>query len=216
MHNSSQSPLDELLQDGSDMPDISAKQFLLKTLLWLPLCFVIWYGAANIFSFPAIRLSDLLLPWILPGVMDGVDQQGYIVNIVTKIMVTADNGQTGDVILSFNALKYGYGFPLIVAMMLATPYSIFDKLDDMTYGLIIVSLTQCWGICFEAISTLLLKTGPEITSQVNQILPFTENSTFLNFIALGYQLGFLVLPAVVPIVFWIMRHQNLLEKLAEK
>jgi hypothetical protein len=148
--------------------------------------------------------------------MDGVEQQGYVVDIITKVMVTAANGQTGDVIFSFNALKYGYGFPLIVAMMLATPYSIFSKLDDMTYGLIIVSLTQCWGICFEAISTLLLKIGPEITSQVSQILPFTESSLFLNFIALGYQLGFLVLPAVVPIVFWIMRHQNLLEKLAEK
>jgi len=193
---------------------ISAKQFLLKTLLWLPVCFVVWYWAAWVFSFPAIFLSDLLLPLVMPGVMEGIEQQGYLVDIVTRLEVSA-NGQTGDMIFSFNSLKYGYGFPLIIAMMLATPYAIFDKLDDMTYGLIVVIFAQTWGICFEAISTLLLKMGPEITSQAHQILSFTENGTFLNFIALAYQLGFLVLPAMVPIIFWIMRHQNLLEKLAD-
>ncbi|MGB0847562.1 MAG: exosortase H-associated membrane protein [Thiolinea sp.] len=38
----------------------------------------------------------------------------------------------------------------------------------------------------------------------------------MNFVALGYQLGFLILPAIVPIAFWIMRHKGLLERLAQK
>lgn len=211
-----ESQLHDLLEEEQAEPDISARDFLLKTLLWLPVCFVGWYLGAALFSFPAIWLSDLLLPLVFPGVIEGVEQQGYMVDIVTQLNVQAANGQTGQFVFSFNALKYGYGFPLILAMMLATPYSIYNKLDDMTYGLLVVVFAQAWGICFEASSSLLLKTGDEITSQASALLPFTQGEFFLNFIALGYQLGFLILPAIVPIAFWIIRHQGLLERLARK
>lgn len=205
-----------MLEKEDAQPVISAKQFLLKTLLWLPVCFIGWYWAAALFSFPAILLSDLLLPLVLPGVMAGVEQQGYMVDIVTQLNIQATNGQTGQFVFEFNALKYGYGFPLILAMMLATPYSIYSKLDDITYGLIVVVLAQAWGICFEALSSILLKTGTGITTQINTLLPYTQNEFFLNFVALGYQLGFLILPAIIPIAFWIMRHKGLLEQLAEQ
>lgn len=211
-----ESQLREMMAEETAQPDISAKQFLLKTLLWLPVCFVGWYWAASLFSWPAIQLSDLLLPLMLPGVMEGVEQNGYMVDIVTQLNVQAANGQTGQFVFEFNALKYGYGFPLILAMMLATPYSLYSKLDDITYGLGVVVLAQAWGIIFEALSSLLLKTGNEITAQVDALLPYTNSEFFLNFVALGYQLGFLILPAIVPIVFWIMRHKGLLERLAEQ
>ncbi|MGB1256605.1 MAG: exosortase H-associated membrane protein, partial [Thiolinea sp.] len=174
------------------------------------------YWAAAFFSFPAILLSDLLLPLILPGVIEGVEQHGYIVDIVTRLKVVATNGQAGQFVLEFNALKYGYGFPLVLAMMLATPYSIYNKLDDITYGLGVVAFVQAWGIVFEASSSLLTKTGSEITSQTNTLLPYTQNEWFLNFVVLGAQLGSLILPAIVPIAFWIMRHKGLLERLAQK
>lgn len=206
--------LQDLIEKDEAKPDISAKLFLLKTLMWVPVCFVCWYLLATVFSFPAIKLSDLLLPWILPGVFEGVEQLGYTVNVVTDLDVTAANGQVGQVIFDFNALKYGYGFPLVLAMMLATPYSIFNKLDDITYGLMLTVLTQAWGIIFESLVILLVKTGSDITNQVVGILPFTSNEFFLNFIALGYQLGALVLPALVPIAFWIIRHPSLLEAMA--
>ncbi|MEZ5537806.1 MAG: exosortase H-associated membrane protein [Thiolinea sp.] len=208
--------LRQMLENEQAEPDISAKQFLLKTLLWLPVCFIGWYLLAALFSFPAIRLSDLLLPLIMPGVMEGVEQQGYMVDIITQLNIQASNGQIGQFAFGMNALKYGYGFPLILAMMLATPYSFYNKLDDMTYGLIVVVLAQTWGIMFEALSSLMLKTGTDITNQVTNILPWTQSDFFLNFVALGYQLGFLILPAVVPIAFWIMRHKGLLERLARQ
>ncbi|MGB1011411.1 MAG: exosortase H-associated membrane protein, partial [Thiolinea sp.] len=80
----------------------------------------------------------------------------------------------------------------------------------------VVAFVQAWGIVFEASSSLLTKTGSEITSQTNTLLPYTQNEWFLNFVVLGAQLGFLILPAIVPIAFWIMRHKGLLERLAQK
>ena len=208
--------LREMMEQDNKVPDISAKEFLLKTMMWMPVTFFVWYMAAAIFSFPAIFLSDLILPLIMPGVIEGVEQQGYWVDIVTQLNVTAANGQTGQFVFSLNALKYGYGFPLILSMMLATPESIYNKLDNITYGLLVVISAQTWGICFEVLSSLLLKTGQEITSQVEAILSYVSSDIFINFIALGYQLGFLILPAIVPIAFWVLRHQGLLERLAKK
>lgn len=204
------------MEDGHAGEGISAQQFLLKTLLWLPACFAAWYGLAGLFSFPAIWLSDLLLPLALPSVIDGVEQQGYWVDIITQLKVQATNDQTGQFVFSFNALKYGYGFPLLLAMMLATPYSPYEKLDDITYGLLVVVLAQTWGIVFEALSSLLLKADIGVATQAHALLPWTQGDIFLNLVALGYQLGFLILPAVVPIAFWIMRHQGLLERLARR
>lgn len=210
-----ESQLREMMEQENQVPDISAKEFLLKTMMWLPVTFFVWYMAATLFSFPAIFLSDLILPLLMPGVIEGVDQQGYWVDIVTQLNVQAANGQTGQFVFSLNALKYGYGFPLILSMMLATPESIYNKLDNMTYGLLVVVGAQTWGVCFEALSSLLLKTGREITAQVEATLGYVSSEWFLNIIALGYQLGFLILPAIVPIAFWVLRHQGLLERLAK-
>lgn len=206
--------LQKLLEEDEAKPEVSAKVFLYKTLLWIPVCFAGWYMFSAVFSFPAIKLSDWLLPWILPGVFEGVEKMDPMVNVVTQLDVKTASGQVGQIILDFNALKYGYGFPLLMAMMLATPYSIYEKLDDITYGLILVVLTQTWGIIFESLTSLMLKAGGEVASQVVNLLPFTESGIFLNIIALGYQLGVLVLPALVPIAFWIMRHPGLLETMA--
>lgn len=208
--------LRKMLEQEDAKPTISAEQFLLKTLFWLPICFIGWYWVAALFSFPSIKFSDALLPLIMPGVIEGVEQQGYMVDIITQLNIQTPSGQIGQLTFEFNALKYGYGFPLILAMMFATPYSIYSKLDDITYGLIMVILTQAWGVCFEALSSLLLKTSTEITNQIDTLLPYTQNEIFLTFVALGYQLGFLILPAIVPIAFWIMRHKGLLEQLAEQ
>lgn len=81
--------LREILEQEDAQPTISAKQFLLKTLLWLPVCFIGWYWAAALFSFPAILLSDLLLPLILPGVMVGVEQQVYLVDYCHSAQCTS-------------------------------------------------------------------------------------------------------------------------------
>lgn len=204
------SPLQQILAEETDNLDLSVKQFLLKTLIWLPVTFFFWYMAAVAFSFFPIFFSDLILPLVMPGVIVGAEQQSYLVEIITTFEQSAANGQVGEIFLTLNVLKYGYGFPLILAMMMATPESIFDKLDNITYGFLLIVLVQTWGICFEAMTTLLLKMGIDKTTQIGEIIPYTSSDLFLNLLGLGYQLGFLILPAIVPIAFWVLRHQSLL------
>ena len=205
--------------DESKLPEIknvSIGHFLIRTVLYLIPAFFFWYLAANIFCWPAIALTDLLMPLIMPNIVTGIEQQGYFINVVTELDMTNSQNQVGQLLFSLNALKYAYGFPLLYAMTLASPQSFYQKMDTLTYGSLLIILAQTWSICFEIASTLLLKLGVVNFKIITEALPFYADPIVLKGIALGYQLGFLILPAVVPIAYWVLRHQLFLKQIAVK
>lgn len=197
------------------LPDIAARPFLLRTLLWLPLCFIVWYATGGWLAFPAVLLSDGLLPLAMPGVVEGVGLQGYMASVITEFKMRVANGGVTLFSQALNALKYTIGLPLMLAIILATPYSWRDKGRDVVYSLIAVSLIQTWGICFEG-THLLLNISPSITASINHLLPYTQNTLFINYVALGNHLGYLIFPVMIPIALWFNRHKGLLEQLATR
>jgi len=101
-------------------------------------------------------------------------------------------------------------------MTLATNRTLYAKMDTLTYGFIIIILAQTWSICFETLTTLLLQSSPEHHDFILQKLPIYDNEFALNGIGLGYQLGFLILPAVVPIIFWVFQHESFLKQISTR
>ncbi|HFD32826.1 MAG TPA: hypothetical protein ENJ28_09000 [Gammaproteobacteria bacterium] len=190
--------------------------YVLKVFLWVIPSFFFWYFTAAIFCFPAIFLADLILPHLMPSIITAVEQHGFVADVVTELDVRNAKGLSGQLVFSINALKYAYGFPLLFAMTIATNKSVYNKLDTLTYGFIILIFSQTWSLCFEALSTLLLKLGGDNFQTITQTIPLYSDAWVLNGIALGYQLGFLILPAVVPIVFWVLRHQDFLNMIARR
>jgi len=207
--------MDNAVTKNSEEDTFTVAGFLFKTILWIIPAFFFWYIAAAIFCFPAIFLSDLIIPYLLPSILEGVEQQSYLADIVTELDIKDNSGQTGQLVFSINTLKYAYGFPLLFAMTVATNQSIYKKLDTLTYGFIIIALAQTWSICFEVLSTLLLKIGGENFNIITEALPFYSEPSVLNGIALGYQLGFLILPAIIPISYWVLRHQLFLKQISK-
>ncbi len=195
---------------------ITVSSFLFKTILWIIPAFFFWHFAATIVCYPAVFLSDLILPYLMPSIVSGLEQHRGLADVVTFLTVTNEKGQEGDLVFSINTLKYAYGFPLLFAMTLATNRSSYAKMDTLTYGFIIIILAQVWSICFEVLSTLLLKLGGDNFDHITQTLPFYDSPLVLNGIALGYQLGFLILPAVVPIIFWVFQHQSFLKEISTR
>ena len=68
-------------------------------------------------------------------------------------------------------------------------------------------LVQTWGISFEALISLIFKSDESIALQMGTTAVGRE------FLALGYQLGFLILPAIAPLIFWGMTHYDFLQTL---
>ena len=77
-------------------------------------------------------------------------------------------------------------------------------------GFVVLSLIQVWGISFDILKSMLFDMGRE----VNQLLDLSQMQK--EGVVLGYQLGYLVLPAVTPLILWIGFHRDFLLELIQK
>ena len=191
----------------------SLRGFILRTLFYLIPAFFFWYHAASIVCWPAIALANLLMPLFMPDIVTGLEQNGYLVEVVTTLAAQTKQGEVGQLVFSLNALQYGYGLPLLTAMTLATNQSPYQKMDTLTYGFILIIMVQTWSLCFDVATNLLLKMEGTYFNTITEAIPLYAEPIVLNGIGLGYQLGFLILPAVVPIVYWVLRHQPFLKQI---
>ena len=94
-----------------------------------------------------------------------------------------------------NGLVYAYGAPLLAALLLASrPAHWWWKLPA---GLLALLPFQAWGICFTWLLQVAVVAGEQTRSQT-RFGPWEA-----NLVAAGYQLGFLILPTLVPVLLWL-------------
>ncbi|NJN46974.1 MAG: hypothetical protein HC808_11415 [Candidatus Competibacteraceae bacterium] len=194
------------------MPEVSAKAFVGKILLWFPLSFAAWYFLAPLLIWPVSWLVGSLLDLFYPGVVESVTQQGTLLDINTRFgsnqSLQADL-QPGLLTFTLNPLMYGYCTPLLLALQLATPGSHYRRrLGLFAVGAIILLPVQAWGVYFSTLVTLVFRLGPVIAQSMGTTALTREG------IALSYQLGFLILPSVTPVLIWAILNQEFIVKLA--
>lgn len=192
----------------------SVKLFLLKVTLWLPLAFAAWYYLSIMHVAPIAWVSDLVLSGFFPGAFSNVFQVGNMVEIDTAFdtsMISQASTPAGTIVFDINPLIYGYGLPLLTGLILASPGELENKILKIVAGGLILLPFQAWGVAFDALKTLYFKLGPQVAQQAYEAVGLPPDA-----IALGYQLGFLILPAVTPIMVWIGMHQKFLGVLAPR
>ncbi|MCC7277047.1 MAG: hypothetical protein IT487_01860 [Chromatiaceae bacterium] len=188
-------------------------RFFLKVLAWLPVTFGIWYYMALVATWPVTWLVNGILTSLFSEIIIGVHQVGYhlevAVNYVSQTpQAGLPRGAAGELVFQVNPLMYGYCLPLYTALILASPSAEGQKWFRWLVGLLILQLVEVWGVSFHILKTLLFNTGPEVSAQL-AMGPWGSNA-----IALGYQFGYLILPAVAPLVIWIAFHGDYLRQLA--
>ena len=187
--------------------------FFLKVLAWLPVTFGIWYYMAIVATWPVTWLVDGLLTGLFPDVISAIRQIGYELEVAVHFVAQTSMpgmsvGAKGELVFEVNPLMYGYCLPLYTALILASPSEEGKKWFRWLVGLVILQLVEVWGVSFSILKTLVFQMGPELSAQ----LAFSPWQ--LNAIALGYQFGFLILPAVAPLVIWVGFHTDYLKQLA--
>ncbi len=185
--------------------------FFIKVLAWLPVTFAVWFYMAIVTTWPVTWLVDGILTKLFSGVISGVQQVGYHMEVVVKSVSQAGmagipKGAIEEIVFNINPLMYGYCLPLYTALILASPSEEGQKWFRWLVGLFILQLVQVWGVSFHILKTLLFNMGPEVSNQ----LAFGPWGT--NAVALGYQFGYLILPAVAPLVIWIAFHADYLKQ----
>ncbi len=163
---------------------------------------------------PVAGWTHFVLTHLFPHTIAGVEQQGTAVDIVTRFVIaapvdgSAPPGATGQVVFAINALKYTYGWPLLLALTLAAPTGWREKLYRAVMGGLLLLPVPVWGVACEALKVLVFQMDPAIAAQMGTT-PLTR-----ELLALAYQLGYLILPAVAPILIWAALHRDFLGELA--
>ena len=187
---------------------LSVKGFLLKILIWLPLTFVLWYFLTPAIIYIVALLTKVVLSFIAGHAVMNVEQNEHVMHIITNFANNASRKET--LTFAIDVMKYAYGLALFPAMVLATPKPWKDKFQDFYLGILVIFLIILWGVSFDTMQTLVFKLGRDIGETMGTTA-FTR-----ELIALGYQLGYLILPAVTPIILWFTMNQEQVIKLAPK
>lgn len=188
-------------------------RLLIATGLWLTPTFTVWYLLAPLLVLPIAGWTSFVLTQGFGYAIVVVEPQGTMVDIVTRfVMAAPTTGATlpdaqGQLVFSINALKYAYGLPLLVALTLAAPTAIGEKLYRVVMGSLLLLPVPVWGITCEALKVLVFQMGPGVAGQMGTT-PFTR-----ELLALAYQLGYLILPAMTPILLWAAFHRDFLGEL---
>jgi len=171
--------------------------FLIRAVLWLPLCLGLWYWKAEWFSGPSVVVSG----WIMQGLfswVEAVEWSQRVFAVVTSLRVDSapsPEGQYAAMVAEANPLLYSYGLPLFAALLLAGEGA--KRWRKLMLGALVLIPFQAWGICFDVLKQVAITSGPVVAEQTGFSAWQREG------IALSYQLGYLILPSVVPIVLWL-------------
>lgn len=197
---------------------------MLAALLWLPLAFFLWFAFAAQFAWPVVQIAKfaLLHGWpklfldVLPGA-DEISATGQLVahrafwmqvntNVVYNAAPAGQATKLAFYDFTLNPMIYGYSVPLFGGLVMATPLERWRRALQIAGGVAILWLVQSFGVVAEAFKSIGvdLKEGAATMHQLGYSL---------DAIALAYQFGYLILPALVPAVLWIVFNRAFIEEL---
>lgn len=190
------------------------KTLLYLAVLWLPLSFFVWFYFANLFVMPIGALSNWILQAWLPQIFQGMEQTRHILSFITALPVDPaqlvgvdiSRGRPA-VVVDVNPMIYGFCIPVLTGLVMATPLSHARRALQIGVGIAILILVQTFGTVFDALMRVGLQAGAAGTQAVQ------EAGISLNMIAFCYQFGYLVLPAVTPVVLWVLFNQQFIQML---
>lgn len=187
------------------------KRFLLAVVVWLPLAFLGWAVLRTMLNFVPGLLSSWLLSSLWPALFSGSAHQGADWQAVTSIMVSQPGTQAlGQLVVDLKAMVYGYSLPLYFGLAMATHMTPWQRTRQCLMVLPILWLAQVFGMVSGALKLIVFNAGPQGAAAAEAA------GLSANVVALAYQFGYLIVPAVVPVVLWVLLNRHFLDKLGRQ
>lgn len=178
-------------------------RFLLRVFLFLPACFAAWYWGGSVLTIPLHWLTSALMHAGFGDLVSAVGQTGTSLDFVTTLRPehsTIQNSAGGVIEVDVGTLTYTFGLPLLAALILAADGS--RSASKLIIGYLALLPFHVWSISADALKQMAITSGSGVSSQTG----FAQWQ--LECIAYAYQFGTLILPAVVPIVVWVLLHRD--------
>lgn len=214
---------------------VSLKQFFLLGLLWLPMMFFLWFSLRTAVVYPVTRGVAWLSGWLLPDLVTDVAQEYHRITYAFIVPLAGAPGlPQGPLLIEAqytNVLMYCYGLPLLFGLIMATPLNWRRTFLQMGIGLLVLWPVQIFGVMGDILKTLAFGTEAAVQTGLSeagfaaiapQVAAAAQNAVHallvarfgsLELIALIYQFGYLILPAVVPVALWLVMNRAFIEEL---
>ena len=180
--------------------------FVLRTLAWLPVAFVVWYFAAPLLLWPSVLVLRAVGHTAFGDLVRSVEQAAAIVTFVTPLR-SGGAAQAGVITVDVNLMLYAFGMPLFAALTLAARERAWKR--HLTVGYAVLVPLVAASAFADFLKNIAITAGAAVSSQAGFAAWQREA------IAFAYQFGTLILPAVAPAVLWVATHGRFLAALRQ-
>ena len=189
--------------------ELKLSELLILSSMWMLFGFMLWFYLSAFHGIPTRLASEAILGHILGSDFSRIivePNQHFLFQVETQIQFTFRDGTTDALGFVVNPLVFSYGLPLLFGLVMGSDVSWLRKLVIMLIGYSVITLVQIWGVVWQSLKMLAFNFG-EQTHAIVQAHGVSDSA-----IALGYQLGTLILPALAPIFVWVWTNRPLVEQ----
>ena len=197
------------IKRNDEQEELKLSELLILASLWMLFGFMLWFYLSAFHGAPTRLAADAILSHLLGSDFYRIvvePNQHFLFQVETTIQFTFRDGTTEALGFIVNPLVYSYGLPLLFGLVMGSDVSWLRKLTIMLIGYAVITLVQIWGVVFESLKMLAFNFG----AQTHDII--LNHGMTDSAIALGYQLGTLILPALAPIFVWVLSNRPLVEQ----
>jgi hypothetical protein len=189
--------------------ELKLSELLILASMWMLFGFMLWFYLSAFHGTPARLAAEAIL-----GHMLGDDfyriivepNQHFLYQVETQIQFTFKDGTTEALGFVVNPLVFSYGLPLLFGLVMGSDVSWLRKFSIMLIGYIVITGVQIWGVVWLSLKMLAFNFGAQ-THAIVESHGISDSA-----IAMGYQLGSLILPALAPIFVWVLSNRPLVEQ----
>jgi hypothetical protein len=170
--------------------------FLGRTLLALPLALALWYLASPWLDAIAANAARPAIAWMSEGKVAAPEFRARRAYFRVRLQAPYGGVRTlppAEAAMDVNVSLYTFGIALFAALSAGAKFS--RRALPVAAGLAVLVLLPAWGVAFDVMKQLA------ITRELAPYLGFSEAAR--NAIALGFQVGSLLLPTLAPVALWV-------------
>lgn len=184
-------------------------ELLILAALWMLFGFMLWFYLSAFHGAPSRIAAEAILSQVLGehflNIIVNPDQH-FLFQVQTHIMFDFRDGTTDALGFIVNPLVYTYGLPLLFGLVMGSDAPWLRKITTLLIGYVVITLVQIWGVVWQSLKMLAFNFGPKTHAIVEGAGVSSE------LIAVCYQLGTLILPALAPIFVWVLMNRPLVEQ----
>lgn len=196
-------------ENRKEHDELRLSELLILAGLWMLFGFMLWFYLSAFHGAPSRMAAEAILQHLLGDDFYNIivnPEQRFLFQVQTNIMFDFRDGTTDQLGFIVNPLVYTYGLPLLFGLVMGTDASWLRKIVTLLIGYVVITAVQIWGVVWQSLKMLAFNFGHQTHGVIE------EAGISDEVIAICYQLGSLILPALAPIFVWVLMNRPLVEQ----